>query len=86
MMFQVVFVPVPVSGSMPVQIPAMLEQSNCKTMSPTVQKSFNKSRMCRANAEGRSRLGANCRFAHSQEELVSMPNLDKTKLCFDFFR
>jgi len=42
---------------------------------------FMKTRMCASFAKGRCPYGANCKFAHSKNEVVSQPNLEKTKLC-----
>ena len=30
--------------------------------------------------------GADCPFAHSKEELQPMPDLMKTKMCYNYFR
>jgi hypothetical protein len=54
--------------------------------SPKILKQFNKTKLCRFNAVNRCALGPNCPFAHSQDELVSPPDLTKTRLCAKYFR
>jgi len=91
MLVPVVMVPVPVSVQSLQQLPNasppfMASESGKITLAPAVQEGFHKTRMCRAFQEGRCALGEACRFAHSQTQLVSMPDLTKTKLCLNFFR
>ena len=42
-----------------------------------------KTRMCPLLQEGKCNNGDNCKFAHSESEIRSKPNLSKTKLCED---
>eukprot|EP00928_Gymnodinium_smaydae_P005952 TRINITY_DN12067_c0_g2_i1.p1 TRINITY_DN12067_c0_g2~~TRINITY_DN12067_c0_g2_i1.p1 ORF type:complete len:288 (-),score=31.71 TRINITY_DN12067_c0_g2_i1:615-1478(-) len=50
-----------------------------------LQRQFLKTKKCRFFDVGRCYLGDKCRFAHSDDELQSLPSLSKTKLCSDFF-
>jgi len=51
-----------------------------------VKTQFRKTRVCRYFANGFCHHGASCRYAHHAEELHSAPDLNKTKLCFKYFR
>jgi len=43
-----------------------------------------KTKMCDFHAQGRCTRGAQCSFAHSEEELKVMPDLRKTRICRAF--
>lgn len=47
---------------------------------------FLKTRMCTFNARGKCGKGESCRFAHSADELKSLPDLYKTRPCLAFMR
>eukprot|EP00913_Durusdinium_trenchii_P030696 g28750.t1 len=55
-------------------------------LSPQLKGQFRKTKLCGNHKRNRCELGANCPFAHSQEELQPMPDLMKTKMCYNYFR
>eukprot|EP00928_Gymnodinium_smaydae_P100185 TRINITY_DN9769_c0_g3_i1.p1 TRINITY_DN9769_c0_g3~~TRINITY_DN9769_c0_g3_i1.p1 ORF type:complete len:467 (-),score=91.80 TRINITY_DN9769_c0_g3_i1:44-1444(-) len=57
-----------------------------KMLNPEVCTRHRKTRMCVFYAQKRCDMSTNCRFAHSQAELQPIPDLAKTKLCFNHFR
>lgn len=54
--------------------------------SPQIRGQFHKTRMCSFYQKSRCALGTKCSFAHTKTELQPTPDLQKTKLCFNFFR
>jgi len=48
------------------------------------QRLFYKTRICPFFGDGKCRHGAECTYAHSEEELRKAPNVAKTALCKDF--
>eukprot|EP00931_Biecheleriopsis_adriatica_P087495 TRINITY_DN61959_c0_g1_i1.p1 TRINITY_DN61959_c0_g1~~TRINITY_DN61959_c0_g1_i1.p1 ORF type:complete len:1392 (-),score=331.78 TRINITY_DN61959_c0_g1_i1:32-4207(-) len=54
--------------------------------SPQIRGQFHKTKMCAFNKSNKCTMGASCPFAHSKEELQQMPDLKKTKLCYNFYR
>jgi len=61
-------------------------RSQAAQTKPVQEKFLRKTRMCTWYQEGHCFLGVRCRFAHSQDELASSPDLKKTKLCTNFAR
>ncbi|PFH35143.1 zinc finger (CCCH type) motif-containing protein [Besnoitia besnoiti] len=55
------------------------------TLQPTIladrRSAFVKTQMCQHVTAGRCRMGEQCRYAHSVEELRPAPQLDKTMIC-----
>ncbi|CAK0851625.1 unnamed protein product [Prorocentrum cordatum] len=49
-----------------------------------LSKQMTKTKMCDFHAQGKCTRGAQCSFAHSQEELQAMPDLRKTRICRAF--
>lgn len=45
-----------------------------------------RTKLCKFYARGRCKRGLACTFAHSNEELETLPDFTKTQLCIDFFR
>jgi len=79
------------AGNMPTMMtnamPSQWAVNAANTMlSPQVKGQFRKTKMCAFNRKNRCELGASCPFAHTLEELQPMPDLAKTKLCYNFFR
>ncbi|CAJ1341016.1 unnamed protein product [Effrenium voratum] len=62
--------------------PSMLSSK----FSPQIREQFHKTKMCVFNKKQKCSMGAQCPFAHSEEELQKAPDLTKTKLCYNFFR
>jgi len=56
------------------------------TQLSSVKDQFSRTRLCTFYAQGNCMHGENCRYAHSDIELQSAPDLSKTKLCFKYFR
>jgi len=54
--------------------------------SPQIKEQFRKTKMCIFHRKNRCALGTSCSFAHSDTELQPTPNLEKTRLCFNYFR
>jgi len=54
--------------------------------SPQIKEQFHKTKLCVFNKKQKCSMGAQCPFAHSEEELQKAPDLTKTKLCYNFFR
>jgi hypothetical protein len=54
--------------------------------SPQIREQFHKTKACKFFKNNRCALGANCTYAHSQEELTSVPDLTKTRLCYSYYR
>jgi len=55
-------------------------------LSPQLKGQFRKTKRCVNHKKNRCDLGADCPFAHSEEELMPMPDLAKTKMCYNYFR
>eukprot|EP00439_Symbiodinium_sp_Y106_P063498 s2275_g9.t2 len=47
---------------------------------------FRKTKMCAYNKKKMCEMGADCPFAHSRGELQPMPDLAKTKMCYNYFQ
>eukprot|EP00428_Durinskia_dybowskii_P019808 CAMPEP_0170229306 /NCGR_PEP_ID=MMETSP0116_2-20130129/14376_1 /TAXON_ID=400756 /ORGANISM="Durinskia baltica, Strain CSIRO CS-38" /LENGTH=73 /DNA_ID=CAMNT_0010480055 /DNA_START=64 /DNA_END=282 /DNA_ORIENTATION=+ len=47
-------------------------------------RAFEKTRLCKFFQSGKCLRGPACTFAHSSEELETLPNFRKSKLCADF--
>ncbi|CAE7692738.1 unnamed protein product [Symbiodinium pilosum] len=47
---------------------------------------FRKTKMCAYNKKKMCEMGPGCPYAHSRGELQPMPDLVKTKLCYNFFQ
>jgi len=54
--------------------------------SPQIREQFHKTKMCVFHKKNKCALGSGCPFAHSPKELQAVPDLAKTKLCYNFFR
>lgn len=54
-------------------------------IAPHVRGQFWKTKMCVFHSQSRCEMGASCPFAHSQDELMPVPDLAKTKLCYNYF-
>eukprot|EP00930_Biecheleria_cincta_P033999 TRINITY_DN23530_c0_g1_i2.p1 TRINITY_DN23530_c0_g1~~TRINITY_DN23530_c0_g1_i2.p1 ORF type:complete len:1270 (+),score=260.59 TRINITY_DN23530_c0_g1_i2:480-3812(+) len=54
--------------------------------SPQIRDQFHKTKLCAFNRKQKCSLGQACPFAHSKEELQPVPDLMKTKLCYNFYR
>jgi len=54
--------------------------------SPRIRGQFSKTKMCIFHKKNRCVLGSKCSFAHTTAELQPTPNLEKTRLCFNYFR
>eukprot|EP00931_Biecheleriopsis_adriatica_P116385 TRINITY_DN92027_c0_g1_i1.p1 TRINITY_DN92027_c0_g1~~TRINITY_DN92027_c0_g1_i1.p1 ORF type:complete len:1460 (-),score=324.55 TRINITY_DN92027_c0_g1_i1:101-4480(-) len=68
-------------------MPSQWAVNSANTMlSPQLKDQFRKTKMCVFNKKNRCHIGPNCPFAHSKEELQPIPDLAKTKLCYNFFR
>jgi len=55
-----------------------------QAMSPEYSMKFRKTRLCRFYPK--CSKGKSCPFAHSKDELQAVPDLAKTKLCYNYFR
>lgn len=55
-------------------------------LSPQLKGQFRKTKRCVNHKKNRCELGADCPFAHTEEELLPMPDLAKTKMCYNYFR
>ncbi|CAE8590048.1 unnamed protein product, partial [Polarella glacialis] len=55
-------------------------------LAPQFKDQFRKTKLCVFNKKNRCELGPACPFAHSKEEMQPIPDLAKTKLCYNFFR
>ncbi|CAJ1343148.1 unnamed protein product [Effrenium voratum] len=55
-------------------------------LSPQLKSQFRKTKLCAHNRRKRCEMGPDCPFAHCKEELQPMPNLAKTKICYNYFR
>ncbi|CAE7296886.1 Ank2 [Symbiodinium sp. CCMP2456] len=47
---------------------------------------FRKTKMCAYNKKKMCEMGTECPFAHSRGELQPMPDLAKTKMCYNYFQ
>ncbi|CAE7395312.1 unnamed protein product, partial [Symbiodinium necroappetens] len=47
---------------------------------------FRKTKMCAYNKKKMCEMGTDCPFAHSRGELQPMPDLAKTKMCYNYFQ
>ena len=65
--------------------PNAMSMLNSK-FSPQIKEQFHKTKLCVFNKKQKCSMGAQCPFAHSEEELQKAPDLTKTKLCYNFFR
>mmetsp|Transcript_176793 Transcript_176793/g.567050 ORF Transcript_176793/g.567050 Transcript_176793/m.567050 type:complete len:702 (-) Transcript_176793:157-2262(-) len=54
--------------------------------SPQIREQFHKTKMCVFHKKNKCAMGSSCPFAHSKDELMAVPDLAKTKLCYNFFR
>jgi len=54
--------------------------------SPQIRDQFHKTKMCSFAKKSKCALGSSCPFAHNKDELQAVPDLAKTKLCYNFFR
>lgn len=63
----------------------MLNPINPK-FSPQIREQFYKTRMCAFYKKNKCALASECPFAHDPRELQPVPDLAKTKLCYNFFR
>jgi len=68
--------------------PSFLEGSTlvAPRMSPQIRGQFRKTKMCTFHRKNRCVLGSKCSFAHTKAEMLPTPNLEKTRLCFKYFR
>lgn len=82
----VLFVPMPAAVPARPQPSSSSQEERESLVSKHLQKQFRKTRLCNQYLQGRCRRGAECNFAHSEQELSAAPDLSKTKLCFNFFR
>jgi len=68
-------------------VPSQWAVNSVNTMlSERFNAQFYKTKPCMFFSQNRCERGANCPFAHSEAELMPVPNLTKTKLCYNFFR
>jgi len=68
-------------GSQPPQ-----ETSDQEKYAPQIREQFHKTKLCFFHKRNMCALGLDCPFAHSRLELQHLPNLTKTKLCYNFLR
>jgi len=54
--------------------------------SPQIREQFHKTKLCVFQKKNKCALGVACPFAHAKEELQPVPDLVKTKLCYNYFR
>jgi len=52
--------------------------------SPQIRDQFHKTKMCSFAKKSKCALGSSCPFAHNKDELQAVPDLAKTKLCYNF--
>ncbi|SOV18143.1 zinc finger protein, putative [Plasmodium gaboni] len=55
-------------------------------MSVTLRQHFWKTKLCPLHMENRCNEGSNCDYAHSIEDLRSIPDLKRTKLCYKLLK
>jgi hypothetical protein len=55
-------------------------------ISPQIREQFHKTKLCVFHKKGKCALAESCPFAHNKEELQPIPDLAKTKLCYNYFR
>ncbi|CAD2095848.1 zinc finger protein, putative [Plasmodium vinckei brucechwatti] len=55
-------------------------------MSITLRQHFWKTKLCPLHAENKCKEGDNCDYAHSIEDLRSIPDLKRTKLCYKLLK
>ncbi|KJP87273.1 hypothetical protein AK88_03070 [Plasmodium fragile] len=55
-------------------------------MSVTLRQHFWKTKLCPLHMENRCKEGSNCDYAHSIEDLRSIPDLKRTKLCYKLLK
>ncbi|KAI4837139.1 zinc finger protein [Plasmodium brasilianum] len=55
-------------------------------MSVTLRQHFWKTKLCPLHMENRCKEGDNCDYAHSIEDLRSIPDLKRTKLCYKLLK
>ncbi|CXI67501.1 zinc finger protein, putative [Plasmodium berghei] len=55
-------------------------------MSVTLRQHFWKTKLCPLHAENKCKEGDNCDYAHSIEDLRSIPDLKRTKLCYKLLK
>lgn len=56
------------------------------TTNSEIKTQFNRTRLCTFHARGHCFHGEQCKYAHNNDQLQSVPDLTKTRLCFNFFR
>lgn len=72
---------------LPDAVPSQWAVNAVNTMlSPQLRDQFRKTKLCVFTKKGRCEMGPSCPFAHSKEEQQPMPDLAKTKLCYNYFR
>ncbi|CAE7454887.1 unnamed protein product [Symbiodinium natans] len=54
--------------------------------SQPLKNQFRKTKMCAYNKKKMCEMGPGCPFAHSRAELQPMPDLAKTKMCYNYFQ
>lgn len=68
-------------------VPSQWAVNSVNTMlSERYNAQFYKTKPCMFFSQSRCERGANCPFAHSEAELQPVPNLARTKLCYNYFR
>lgn len=56
------------------------------TTNSEIKFQFNRTRLCTFYARGHCFHGESCKYAHTNDQLQSVPDLRKTRLCFSYFR